>query len=440
MKGAHDSSVSSPGQSENNDDEGFFDNGTKLDKLSRNESVPCCDYDKEMKRAIDDAMSETKFNRCFVASSQQASRQVFLDVTSGESDESSLDSEAGRNLFSQQAPVKSAKARPGPATRCTGPEIFNSRLSYYKHLYHHVYSLCEDARQYGHKTPHLDKYINKIFTWQPMSKDDLSYVRTEMEGILGDNYFDSSEHSDLDETVSSLIPLETEEESQTYDGDTYSTEGFSDYYANGYTDGEMLQEEEVSEVAEAVTSTTTGENETQTHTVEADKHEEEEQSEVLNLSCSKDSSSVLPIATGEVVSGENIQGDVNVPVSDDNVILEENASAVQGAGENVEQSSSPNLLPIQTKNGVGVLSSSSFTPPGEVNKKLKTSMPHHFLDRKPNDPPYLIGYCFFCDVSSNRQILLEIHNKELKEEYVSTQMYLFSIKFCSRYVLGHCQS
>ena len=43
-----------------------------------------------------------------------------------------------------------------------------------------------------------------------MSKDDLSYVRTKMKGILGENYFNTSDRSDLDKTLSSSIPLESD--------------------------------------------------------------------------------------------------------------------------------------------------------------------------------------------------------------------------------------
>ena len=73
----------------------------------------------------------------------------------------------------------------------------DSRLSYYKHLFNHVYALCEEAYKIGHSLSTYDNVVPRLMQFELISKDELEYLRGKLESILGENYFDLSQPSDL---------------------------------------------------------------------------------------------------------------------------------------------------------------------------------------------------------------------------------------------------
>ena len=79
----------------------------------------------------------------------------------------------------------------------TAVTFYDSRSSYYKHLFNHVYALCEEAYKIGHGLSTYDNVGPRLMRFESISKDELEYLRGELESILGKNYFDLSQPSDL---------------------------------------------------------------------------------------------------------------------------------------------------------------------------------------------------------------------------------------------------
>ena len=78
-----------------------------------------------------------------------------------------------------------------------GPTFYNSQSSYYRHLFNHVYNLTAEAQRLKMDISHLTPGVLKFV---PIEKDDLLYLRGQLEAILGENYFDASDRSDIEST------------------------------------------------------------------------------------------------------------------------------------------------------------------------------------------------------------------------------------------------
>ena len=84
---------------------------------------------------------------------------------------------------------------------CQTPVTFyDSRSSYYKHLFNHVYALSEEAYKKGHGLSTYDNVVPRLMQFESISKDELEYLQGELESILGENYFDLSQPLDLSST------------------------------------------------------------------------------------------------------------------------------------------------------------------------------------------------------------------------------------------------
>ena len=458
-----------------NDEDGF-DNGSKLRELSRNESTECCSYETEMREAISDAIAQTRDmstryqQRCFQSS--------FSNVQKSD-DESSMDSTTARSLFSQQAPVQSAT---GPLTASKGQNLFDTTSSYYRHLYHHVYLLCERAKVMKLKVSYLEKYTSRILKFKWVSKDDLSYVHTKMEGILGDDYIEELSRSDLDETTSSSIPLESEGEcdtsevsasdNNTSDLSEYemaSTEGFST--ENSDANGEIICEtptlphmnvfleqnpeqssqEKVTEVRDkydnpVITSGLTGDGHT-SQGVDISEEQGGNEGKIKDI-VSEQLSTPMELALPEEqdipshvqTSSPNEENSVVVyspqvkvvsSKQDNAVAICDNPEVMEGIHDSTLATAPPPLprLPTRTRSAVAILSTSS--PSFQFNKNFNTTMPHQFFDRRLDDPSYVIGYVVMDDPSTGRRIKFDIRNKDVKDNLVST----FNVYFSTTYPL-----
>ena len=146
---------------------------------------------------------------------QATSNQTFSDI-------SSVSSDSGMSGFDMELYRKSPYYKPQPLVKkeqemrkesivktlevtplkgCQTPvSFYDSHLSYYKHLFNHVYALCEEAYKKGHGLSTYDNVVPRLMQFESISKDELEYLRGELESILGENYFDLSQPSDLSST------------------------------------------------------------------------------------------------------------------------------------------------------------------------------------------------------------------------------------------------
>ena len=128
---------------------------------------------------------------------------------------------------------KSTNFRPDPERIATvgktlklsaskGPTFYNSRSSYYRHLFNHVYNLTGEAQRLKMDISHISHLTPRVLKFVPIEKDDLLYLRGQLKAILGENYFDASDRSDMESTTDgeseipdneSLVDMEVETKS-----------------------------------------------------------------------------------------------------------------------------------------------------------------------------------------------------------------------------------
>ena len=122
---------------------------------------------------------------------QATSNQTFSDI-------SSVSSDSGMSGFDMELYRKSPYYKPQPLVKkeqemrkesivktlevtalkgCQTPVTFyDSHLSYYKHLFNHVYALCEEAYKIGHGLSTYDNVVPRLMQFESISKDELEYL------------------------------------------------------------------------------------------------------------------------------------------------------------------------------------------------------------------------------------------------------------------------
>ena len=191
---------------------------------------------------------QMKFSGCFQATSWQPGkrkREIY-------SDDSSSSGPVDKKLYRKsrywkpEPPKKPKqkteenKAEPKACSR--GVTMYDSRSPYYHHLFRHVYNLCQEAQKLRIDFGNFEELSSHIlrFDTEHLSKDDMLYVHTELETILGDNYFDESSRDE-----STLFS--TDEEELSYSNFVPETDQDVSYDAEEDYEIDHSQEEVVSD-------------------------------------------------------------------------------------------------------------------------------------------------------------------------------------------------
>ena len=137
----------------------------------------------------------------------------FQAVTSAETTkDSEAEEENPLASFSMELYWKSSNFRPNPERLATvgktlklsaskGPAFYKSRFSYYRYLFNHVYNLTAKAQRLKLDILHISHLTPPVLKFVPIEKDDLLYLHGQLEAILGENYFDASDRSDMESTT-----------------------------------------------------------------------------------------------------------------------------------------------------------------------------------------------------------------------------------------------
>ena len=150
----------------------------------------------------DDFMDEVKL--FFLKCKNFEKTYSFEAVTSPETTkDSEVEDENPLAPFSMELYRKSSNFRPNPERIATvgktlklsaskGPTFYNSQSSYCRHLFNHVYNLTAEAQRLKMDILHISHLTPWVLKFVPIEKDDLLYLCSQLEAILGENYFDAS--------------------------------------------------------------------------------------------------------------------------------------------------------------------------------------------------------------------------------------------------------
>ena len=348
---------------------------------------------------------------------QATSNQTFSDMSSVSSDSgmSGFDMELYRKLpyYKPQPLVKKEQEMQKESVvktlevtalkGCQTPVTFyDSRSSYYKHLFNHVYALCEEAYKKGHGLSTYDNVVPRLMRFESISKDELEYLRGELESILGENYFQPSDLS--------------------------STDG--EYKSDSFKSDEQVEIH-------------TAKKSTEIEPEEQDKKEgnaemKRNQTSPINLSIPSIEKTLLQIplrldrspqrkhAGSPLLSPPSKVAVLAVPPTVKVVLKEKKMEicptvtcsvSTQSTTTSTQQASIPDQTDIvsssvpskpETRHAIAEISSV---------KRLNTSLGQGqtFSPPKAGDKPYVLGYYYI--TSDNRTIKVKVHSKEGKANY-----------------------
>ena len=302
--------------------------------------------------------------------------------------------------------------------------FYDSRSSYYKHLFNHVYALCEEAYKIGHCLSMYDNIVPRLMQFESISKDELEYLRGELESILGENYFDLSQPSDL----SSM--------DGEYETDSFKSDDQVKISAEKMSTGTQEEEEEKKEI-----STEMKRNQTFPINLSIATEEKTFPNIPVDLNPSPQckcpgSPILLPPRKVAVLAVPPTVKVVPKEKKPEICTVITCSVSTQSTTTSTQQASIPDQtnivsssVPLQAETHHAIAEISSVKP-------LKTSLGQGqtFSPPKPGDKLYVLGYYYI--TSDNRTIKVEVHSKEGKAKYQKvsnfhkiTNMLIFLFRF-----------
>ena len=99
-------------------------------------------------------------------------------------------------LFSLQSP-KQVRHVPVKlsSVKSTGPAVFVGRSAYFKRLYYDTFDLCESCKCTDISPPHIIGLMGRVLQFESVTKNELHYLKMELECQLGDHGDDNGEAS-----------------------------------------------------------------------------------------------------------------------------------------------------------------------------------------------------------------------------------------------------
>ena len=275
------------------------------------------------------------------------------------------------------------------ASASKGSFFYDSRSSYYKHLFSQVFELTSVAKKLGIDISHLSHLTSLVLSFMSIEKDKLLYLRTQLESILGENYFDESDTADCSDM-------------------------------EWTTDEEKDHSQEGSEVELDINSSSEYQSSVHSHS-ECDLP--------LNLGQKGSPSSIDSPAPKDLSSGT-----VEVPSETNGNDFSPQLAAAKSVSSSTGKATQTTCVVTCSTDTAATLSTNN--PHSGKAEKIRTAVAElpaelpayllptlntpekpgqEFRPRRENDKPYVMGY--YVMKSDGCVIELELHSKELKEKY-----------------------
>ena len=277
------------------------------------------------------------------------------------------------------------------ASACKGSSFYNSHSSYYKHLFNHIFELTSAAKKLGIDISHLAHLTGPVLSFMSIEKDKLIYLRTQLERILGENYFDESDTADRSD-----MEWTSDEEKD------HSQEG-----------SESMVELDINSSSEYQSSV----------------HSHSERDSPLNLGQKGSPSSI-----DSPVPKDSSSGTVEVPSETNGNDFSPQLAAAKSVSSSTGKVTQTTCIVTCSTDTVATLSTNN-SHSGKAEKirtavaELPAELPAYslptlntpeksgqeFRPHRENDKPYVMGY--YVMKSDGCVIELELHSKELIEKY-----------------------